>query len=163
MIDINKLMSEILNENVPIYQDSKMVVYKIPKPNSLKPFLLLGSGWHAFDPENHVRATMKNSEILIVNPTNFETHITLNLVLSSIEKEKTMTIYMNNEELDRVNIPTTSKNLQIENLILKPGINIVTFDTNAFTLVEYGLKGIEIGKGQKTTMSFNVRSITIQP
>ena len=163
VIDINKLMSEILNENVPIYQDSKMVVYKIPKPNSLKPFLLLGSGWHAFDPENHVRATMKNSEILIVNPTNFETHITLNLVLSSIEKEKTMTIYMNNEELDRVNIPTTSKNLQIENLILKPGINIVTFDTNAFTLVEYGLKGIEIGKGQKTTMSFNVRSITIQP
>ena len=163
VIDINKLMSEILNENVPIYQDSKMVVYKIPKPNSLKPFLLLGSGWHVFDPENHVRATMKNSEILIVNPTNFETHITLNLVLSSIEKEKTMTIYMNNEELDRVNIPTTSKNLQIENLILKPGINIVTFDTNAFTLVEYGLKGIEIGKGQKTTMSFNVRSITIQP
>ena len=163
VIDINKLMSEILNENVPIYQDGKMVVYKIPKPNSLKPFLLLGSGWHAFDPENHVRATMKNSEILIVNPTNFETHITLNLVLSSIEKEKTMTIYMNNEELDRVNIPTTSKNLQIENLILKPGINIVTFDTNAFTLVEYGLKGIEIGKGQKTTMSFNVRSITIQP
>ena len=163
VMDINKLMSEILNENVPIYQDSKMVVYKIPKPNSLKPFLLLGSGWHAFDPENHVRATMKNSEILIVNPTNFETHITLNLVLSSIEKEKTMTIYMNNEELDRVNIPTTPKNLQIENLILKPGINIVTFDTNAFTLVEYGLKGIEIGKGQKTTMSFNVRSITIQP
>ena len=163
VIDINKLMSEILNENVPIYQDGKMVVYKIPKPNSLKPFLLLGSGWHAFDPENHVRATMKNSEILIVNPTNFETHITLNLVLSSIEKEKTMTIYMNNEELDRVNIPTTPKNLQIENLILKPGINIVTFDTNEFTLVEYGLRGIEIGKGQKTTMSFNVRSITIQP
>tara|TARA_Y100001949_G_scaffold137517_1_gene119220 strand:- start:78 stop:548 length:471 start_codon:yes stop_codon:yes gene_type:complete len=156
-------MSEILNENVPIYQDSKMVVYKIPKPNSLKPFLLLGSGWHAFDPENHVRATMKNSEILIVNPTNSELYVTLNVVLSSAENKKTMVVSINNEKLNTFDIPTTPTDIQIEDLILKPGINIVTFDTNEFTLVEYGLKGIEIGKGQKTTMSFNVQSITIQP
>ena len=163
VIDINKLMSEILNENVPIYQDDKMVVYKIPKPNSLKPFLLLGSGWHAFDPENHVRATMKNSEILIVNPTNSELYVTLNVVLSSAENKKTMVVSINNEKLNTFDIPTAPTDIQIEDLILKPGINIVTFDTNAFTLVEYGLKGIEIGKGQKTTMSFNVQSITIQP
>tara|TARA_B100001105_G_scaffold207673_1_gene171923 strand:- start:78 stop:548 length:471 start_codon:yes stop_codon:yes gene_type:complete len=156
-------MSEILNENVPIYQDNKMLVYKIPKPNSLKPFLLLGSGWHVFDPENHVRTTMKNSEILIVNPTNSKLYITLNVVLSSVENKKTMVVSINNEKLNTFDIPTTPTDIQIENLILKPGINIVTFDANEFTLVEYGLKGTEIGKGQKTTMSFNVRSITIQP
>ena len=161
VIDINKLMSEILNENVPIYQDGKMVVYKIPKPNSLKPFLLLGSGWHAFDPENHVRATMKNSEILIVNPTNSELYVTLNVVLSSAENKKTMVVSINNEKLNTFDIPTAPTDIQIEDLILKPGINIVTFDTNEFTLVEYGLRGIEIGKGQKTTMSFNVQSISM--
>ena len=161
VIDINKLMSEILNENVPIYQDDKMVVYKIPKPNSLKPFLLLGSGWHAFDPENHVRATMKNSEILIVNPTNSELYVTLNVVLSSAENKKTMVVSINNEKLNTFDIPTAPTDIQIEDLILKPGINIVTFDTNEFTLVEYGLRGIEIGKGQKTTMSFNVQSISM--
>jgi hypothetical protein len=78
-----------------------------------------------------------------------------------MEKEKTMTISMNNEELNRVNIPTTFKNVQIGNLILKPGINVVALDTDDFTLVEHGISGTEVGKGQKTTMSFNVRSISI--
>jgi hypothetical protein len=159
--ETRQIMSEILSVDNPIYEDSRIVVYKIPKPNSSEPFLLLGSGWHVFDPENHVRATMKNSEILIVNPTNSEMSVTLNVVLTSLDKEKTMTISMNNEELARVDIPTTFKNMQIENLILKPGVNVVVFDTDDFTLVEHGLSGTEVGKGQKTTMSFNVRSISI--
>ena len=125
--------------------------------------MLLGSGWHVFDPEYHVRATMKNSEILIVNPTNSEISITLNVLLSSIEKEKTITISMNSEEQVRVNIPTAFNNMQIENLILKPGVNVVTFDADEFLSVEYGLTGTEAGKGIKTMVSFHVRSITIQP
>ena len=42
-------LSEILNEKRPIYEDNKMIVYKIPEPNSSEPFLLLGSGWHEFN------------------------------------------------------------------------------------------------------------------
>ena len=163
LLETKQIMSEILSGNNPVYEDDRIAVYKIPKPNSSEPFLLLGSGWHVFVPEHHLRTTMKNSEILIVNPTNSEMHVTLNLVLSSIEKEKTMTISMNNEELYKVNIPTTFKNLQIENLILKPGVNVVTFDTDEFLTMEFGLIGTEAGKGIKTTMSFHIRSITIQP
>ena len=154
-------MSEILSVNNPVYEDDRIVVYKIPKPDSSEPFLLLGSGWHVFDPEKPGRATMKNSEILIVNPTNSEMYVTLNVVLKSLEKEKTMTISMNNEEQARVNISTTFKNMQIENLILKPGVNVVALDTDEFTLAAFGLEGAEIDKLEEITVSFNVRSISI--
>jgi len=158
--ETKQLMSEILSEDNPIYEDDRIVVYKIPKPNSSEPFLLLGSGWHVFDPEYHIRATMKNSEILIVNPTSSEMHVTLSVVLSSIEKEKTVTVSINNEELARVNVPTTFINTQIENLILKPGVNVVGLDTDQFSLVKFGLGG-DIDKGQEATVSFHVRSISI--
>ena len=158
--ETKQLMSEILSEDNPVYEDDRIVVYKIPKPNSSEPFLLLGSGWHVFDPEYHIRATMKNSEILIVNPTSSEMHATLSVVLSSIEKEKTVTVSINNEELARVNVPTTFINTQIENLILKPGVNVVVLDTDQFSLVKFGLGG-DIDKGQETTVSFHVRSISI--
>jgi len=158
--ETKQLMSEILSGDNPVYEDDRIVVYKIPKPNSSEPFLLLGSGWHVFDPEYHIRATMKNSEILIVNPTNSEMHATLSVVLSSIEKEKTVTVSINNEELARVNVPTTFINTQIENLILKPGVNVVALDTDQFSLVKFGLGG-DIDKGQETTVSFHVRSISI--
>ena len=161
--ETKQIMSEILSEDEPIYEDDRILVYKIPKPNSSEPFLLLGSGWHMFEPQNNVRATMKNSEILIVNPTNSEMYTTLNVVLSSLEKEKTVTVSVNNEEPSSININTTFQNLQLNDFILKPGVNVVTFDTTEFLLVEYGLMGTEIGKGQKTTTSFNVQSITIQP
>ena len=158
--ETKQIMSEILSGNNPVYEDDRIVVYKIPKPNSSEPFLLLGSGWHVFVPEQHLRTTMKNSEILIVNPTNSEMHVTLNVVLHSIDKENTMTVSMNNEELSRVNIPTTFKNVEVD-LLLKPGVNVVTLDTNKFSLVEYGLEGTEIGQWQKTTVSLNVQSISI--
>mgnify|MGYP000510021878 FL=1 len=158
--ETKQIMSEILSGNNPVYEDDRIVVYKIPKPNSSEPFLLLGSGWHVFVPEQHLRTTMKNSEILIVNPSNSEMHVTLNVVLHSIDKENTMTVSMNNEELSRVNIPTTFKNVEVD-LLLKPGVNVVTLDTNKFSLVEYGLEGTEIGQWQKTTVSLNVQSISI--
>ena len=103
---------------------------------------------------------MKNSEKLIVNPTNSEMHVTLNVVLHSIDKENTMTVSMNNEELSRVNIPTTFKNVEVD-LLLKPGVNVVTLDTDEFSLVIYGLVGTEVDKGLETTMSFGVQSISI--
>ena len=156
--NIRQLMSEILNENIPIYEDSKMVVYKIPKPNSLEPFLLLGSDWHHFKNcrgeiekiyDCNARATTKNSEILIVNPTNSDMGITLNLVLSSVGNNKTMTVSVNNEKLNTFDIPTIPTNIRIENLILASGVNIVTLDTDEFTLFE------------EKTVIFQVQSISI--
>ena len=160
-----QIMSEILSGDDPFYEDDAVVVYKIPKPNSSEPFLVLGSGWHVFDADTMLRGTMKNSEILIVNPTNSEMYATLNVVLSSLEKEKTITVSVNNGEQSRINIQPTFQDMQIKDFILKPGVNVVTFDTNEFTIIEYSLQGTDIGKRQKTTISFNVQSIsiTIQP
>jgi hypothetical protein len=160
---VKQIMSEILSGNDPVYEDDRIAVYKIPKPNSSEPFLLLGSGWHVFDPEYDIRTTMKNSEILIVNPTNSEIYVTLNLVLSSLEKEKVITISVNNIESSRVNIHPTFQNIQLENLMLKSGVNVVTFDADEFLSVEYGLEGSKTGKWQETTANFQVKSISIQP
>ena len=149
MPEIREIISEILSEDNPVYEDDRIVVYKIPKPNSLEPFLLLGSGWHVFEPEQNARATMKNSEILVVNPTNSEINITLNLVLSSVENKKTMTVSNNGKKLDAISIPTVVTDIQLENLILKPGINVVTLDADKFILV------------QESSVSFKVESISI--
>ena len=147
--EIREIISEILSEDNTVYEDDRIVVYKIPKPNSLEPFLLLGSGWYVFEPEQNARATMKNSEILVVNPTNSEINITLNLVLSSVENKKTMTVSNNGKKLDAISIPTVVTDIQLENLILKPGINVVTLDADKFILV------------QESSVSFKVESISI--
>ena len=147
--ETRQIISEILSEDNPVYEDDRIVVYKIPKTNSLEPFLLLGSGWYIFEPEYNARATMNNSEILIVNPTNSEINIALNLVLSSVENKKIMTVSINGEKLDAINIPAVVTDIQLENLILKPGINVVTLDADKFILV------------QESSVSFKVESISI--
>ena len=157
-----QILSEILSGDALVYEDDTVVVYKIPKPNSSEPFLVLGSGWHVFDADTMLRATMKNSEILIVNPTNSEIYATLNVVLSSIEKEATMTVSVNNGEPSSVSIHPTFQNMQIKDFILKPGVNVVTFDAKEFFSVEYGLVGTATGSGQETTMAFHVQSISIE-
>ena len=147
--ETRQIMSEMLSGDNPIYEDSTIVVYKIPKPNSLEPFLLLGSGWYVFQDQVNARATMQNSEILIVNPTNSEMHVTLNLVLSSVDNKKTLTISMNNEKQDTFIIPTALTDIQIENLTLKSGVNVVTLDADEFSLF------------QGSTLSFAVKAISI--
>ena len=142
-------MSEILGGDKPIYEDNQIIVYKIPKSDSLEPFLLLGSGWYIFEVLENARATMKSSEIMIVNPTNSEINVTLNLVLTSIKNENAVTVFMNNEKLASYDIPTEPTYTQIENLTLKPGINTVTLENDKFVLVE------------KTKVSLKVESISI--
>ena len=95
--------------------------------------MILGSGWHVFLPEENVRATVENSEILIINPTNSEMYVTLNLVLFSEENEKTVTIYNNNKKLIEHNVPNAWTNIVIKNLMLEPGTNVITLDTDEFT------------------------------
>ena len=129
-----------------------MVIYKIPNPDSSEPFLLLGSGGHHFHKcggeiekiySCNARSTMKNSEILIVNPTHSDMQITLNMVLTAAENKKTLVISINSEELTVVDIPVTPTNMELENLIIKPGINVVSLDTNQYSTVYYGFAGTE--------------------
>ena len=147
--ETKQIMSEILSGDNSAYEDDNIIVYKIPKPNSSEPFLLLGSGWHVFEPEYNARATMTKPEILVVNPTNTEIDVTLNLVLSSVENKQTMTVSINSEKLDVIDVPTVATDIHLENLILKPGINAITLDADKFILV-----------GEKS-VSFKVESISI--
>ena len=124
-------------------------MYKIPKPNSSEPFLLLGSGWYIFEILENARATMKSSEIMIVNPTNSEMNVTLNLVLTSIKNENAVTVFMNNQKLTSYDVPTESTYTQIKNLTLKPGINTVILENDKFVFVG------------KTKVSLKVESISI--
>ena len=173
---IKQLMSEILNEKMPIYEDSKIAVYKIPEPTSSEPFLLLGSGWWPYgkfcsEIENvydcDIRSTTKNSDLLIVNPTNSDIDITLNLVLSSVindsgmQNKKTVVLSLNNEKMKELDIPAALMDIQIKKLPLKPGVNVVTLDTNQFSTVYYGLSGTEIDHMKKLTVSFHVKSISL--
>ena len=148
--ETKQVMSEILSGNNPFYEDDSVVVYKIPKHDSLEPFLVLGSGWYVFQSEQNARGTMENFEILIVNPTDSEMNVALNLVLFSAENEKLITASMDNEKLTETNIPNTWTKIGIENLNLEPGTNIITFDTNEFTLSK-----------SKSEVSFVVQSIAI--
>ena len=104
--EARQIMSEILSKDNPDYEDDKIIVYKIPKSNSSEPFLVLGSGWHIFQPDYDARATMKNFEILIINPTDSEIYVTLSLILYSIGNEKIATIYMNDEKRNEITVPT---------------------------------------------------------
>ena len=149
--ETRQVMSEILNENNPVYEDDRIVVYKIPKPDSSELFLLLGSGWHVFESEKNLRATMENFEVLIINPTDSERNVTLNLVLGSAKNEKLLTVSMNNERLVETSITNTWINMVIESLKLKPGTNVITFDTDEFTLSE-----------SKSDTSLLVKSISIE-
>ena len=85
----------------------------------------------------------------------------LNLVLSSVENEKIMIVSMNNEKLDTFDIPITPTRIEIENLILKPGVNVITLDTNQFTTVYYGLTGSEFEDKKALGFGFYVKSISI--
>ena len=158
ILGIKPIISEILGEDNPVYEDDRIAVYKIPKPNSSEPFLLLGSGWHVFEPEYDARASMKSSEILIMNPTNSEINIALNLVLSSLEYGTIMTLSMNGEKLDVINIPDIATNIQIENLVLKPGLNVVILDADKSIPVSGQGLGYILEESQ---MSFKVESISI--
>ena len=162
ILETKQIMSEILSGDDPIYKDDRLVVYKIPKPNSSEPFLLLGSGWHTFESEYNARGTMKNSEILIVNPTSYDITTTLNLVLGSIDEERTMTVSLNNEKVDEIDIPTSISDIKIEDLILKSGVNVVTLDADEYiTMIPKVETETGYAKFLSTTLAFGVQSISI--
>jgi len=160
--ETRQIIAEILTVDNPVYEDDNVAVYKIPEPNSSEPFLLLGSGWHIFEPEFNARGTMKNAEILIVNPTSSEMPITLNLTIGSLEKEKTMRVSLNGQKVNEINVPTLISDITIRNLILNPGDNVVALDTdNYLTITPPEGSGVAYYKFSSTTLAFEIRSISI--
>ena len=158
--ETKQMMKEILDGDKPIYEDNKIIVYKIPKPNSSDPFLLLGSGWHLFEREHNARATMESSDIIIVNPTNLEMIVSLDLVASGIIEEQTMTVSMNDEILEVIDIPIIKTDVEIGKIVLKPGINTITLQTDEFTTLTYDGRN-EYIKYSSVNIGFKIESISI--
>ena len=152
-VRLKQTMTEILNENTPTYEDSNIVVYKIPKPHSFEPFLLLGTGWHTYEVcepgedglNCNARIAMKNSEILMINPTESNIKTGLDVVLGSIVNGNTVVFSMNGKKLNELEIPTTMMRIQIDNLMLVPGVNVLTLDSDDSLFDDAGSKkGMEL-------------------
>ena len=93
---------------------------------------------------------MKNLEILTVNPAHSEMNVMLDITLNAIENEQTVRVYKNNEKLNEFDIPKTKTQIKVKNLILQPGVNVITLDSDEFVLTE-----------SKREISFVVESIAI--
>ena len=68
------------------------------------------------------------------------------------------------EKINEINITTLLSNVNVENLILKPGVNVVTLDTDAYHTITHAAKsesGVTYPKFLTTTLAFDVRSISI--
>jgi len=164
---MKQTMSEILNENTPTYEDSNIVVYKIPKPHSFEPTLLLGTGWHAYktcesDEEGlncNARIAMKNSEILIINPTKSTIKTGLDIVLGSIVDENIVVFSLNDKKLTELEIPTTMIQIHIDNLTLMPGVNVLTLDSSEIGLIDFRSANVSIKKVME--LSLRVEDISI--
>ena len=127
-----QLMNKILGSDKSFYEDSELISYKIPKNNSGKPFLLLGEGWYPFS--SAVRVAEPSFEIIIINPTNDYIINTLNLEIRSFEKEKNTKIMINDKIITNTIIKNELETITLDDIKLKPGRNIIVFDTNEYEI-----------------------------
>ncbi len=149
-----QLMHKILDDNKPFYEDGKLISYKIPASNSDDPFLLLGSGWYPFS--SGTRVTSPNFEIIIINPSNDYITNTLNLEISSFKQAKNSRIMLDEKIIDDVSIGSEFENILLENIKLKPGRNMVIFDTDEYET------WVEPTFDTKYKASFVVKSIILE-
>ena len=125
-----QLMDGILDNNTPFYDNSELISYKISKSNSKEPFLLLGSGWYPFNVGT--RVTAPNFEIVIINPSNDYITNTLNVEVSSFEKTKNARIMVNEKIITDVLIGSEFQSILLEGITLKPGKNMIVFDSDEY-------------------------------
>ena len=90
--------------------------------------------------------------------------------MSSIENRKIMTFSLNSEKIDTISIPTTARNIQLGNLTLKPGINVVALDADRDITVQESVildaeridnKLTKFLLSKEMQVSFKVESISI--
>ena len=125
-----QLMHKILDDNKPFYEDKKLISYKIPSSNSDNPFLLLGSGWYPFS--SGTRVTSPTFEIIVINPSHDYITNTLNLEIRSYNQEKNVQIVINQKIINDISIENEFQKITMENVNLKPGKNLIVFNTNEY-------------------------------
>ncbi|MGI0087176.1 MAG: hypothetical protein ACREBI_04375 [Nitrosotalea sp.] len=133
--DITNKMNEILQSNNTFYEDENLVVYKIPETKSDTPFVILGKGWHNLDIDvdgSLTRTTDVNSEIIIVNPTQKNMQVDLEMTLKSVGKSHIVNMTLNNVTLDQFKIPIEKTNISINAIQIKPGSNIIGLTSGGF-------------------------------
>jgi len=128
------LMSEILNEKRPYYEDGGVIAYKIPESDSKGSFLLLGKGWDMYDLNNKSRAMYPESIIKIINPTEEKTDYSLKIKLMGYKDSRNVEIYFNGKYLLRENIPSFATSLELNKLQLIPGENIVSIKSDGYDI-----------------------------
>jgi len=130
------LMSEILNQKRPYFEDDNLISYKIPESSSQKPFLLLGKGWHEvwwdIKMEEAQRGMYPESIIKIVNPGKDKTDFSMEIELMAYEQSRNVEIFFNEKYLSEVNIPSTAITLELNKLQLLPGENILSVRSDGF-------------------------------
>ena len=130
------LMSEILNQKRPYFEDDNLISYKIPESSSQKPFLLLGKGWHEvwwdIEMEEAQRGMYPESVIKIVNPGKDKTDFSMEIELMAYEQSRNIEIFFNEKYLSEVNIPSTAITLELNKLQLLPGENILSVRSDGF-------------------------------
>lgn len=135
---LKQQMNQIMNEDSPFYEDSKLVVYKIPKSTSEKPFILLGDGWDTIFLDNTgalVRLGSLHSEIIIVNPSNNTKNLNLQIMLSSTTPSNHISIKQNNELLLEQALTKQQTLILIENITVYPGKNTLALDCSEFGIL----------------------------
>ena len=136
---LKQQMNKILNQDSPFYEDSELVVYKIPKSDSKKPFILLGDGWDdTVSTDEHgslVRLATLHSEIIIINPSSETQNLTLQILLSSTLPSNQISISFSNEILLERTLSEQPSDILIENLTVFPGKNIVSLDASEFKIL----------------------------
>jgi len=136
---LKQQMSKILNQDSPFYEDSELVVYKIPKSDSKKPFILLGDGWDdtVFTDERGslVRLATLHSEIIIINPSSETQNLSLQILLSSTLPSNQVSVSFSNEILLEKALSEQPTDILIENLAVSPGKNIISLDASEFKVL----------------------------
>jgi len=82
----------------PDFEDDRLFAYKVPKPNSDSPFIVLGDGWGILN--NDIRKIVDEAEIKIINPTNEITEVPLEIHFRSYE-ENEITLHFNGKEISK--------------------------------------------------------------
>jgi len=149
-----QLMHKILGSDNSFYENNDLISYKIPKNNLWKSFLLLGDGWYPFSSE--VRITEPNFEVIIINPSDDYVTNTLNLQIRSFEQENDARIMVNEKLITEVLIENEFQSILLEDIELRPGKNMITFDTDEYEI------WIEPTFDIEYKVSFVVKSIILE-
>jgi len=154
----SNLMSEILNEKRPYFEDDYVISYKIPESSSQEPFLLLDKGWGRFQINDSSlggsRVMYPESDIKIINPRDTENEFSMEIKLTGYKHDRNVEIYFNGKYLLQKNItPTSVSTLELEKLHLMPGENILSVRSDGFEIeldeefdieLEKSLIGLEV-------------------